>query len=310
LRSSPPHALTGRGLKIAQNAELRQKFNDHKTGFPVGTLLTFAAFTSVSLDDKVANGFGDHVLFNFTRVRGVRIRALSAVPQEAEVLVPPPSVFKILTVAMFHGSLVVTLEQVDSPLTYLSLPSPPASLPPSSPAVVASVSASFPAVASGGAAAVGDDDELQQLVFEMVQLKVGLKKACITFARSLALAGVMSLEELRAYPSAKARGFLEKSGMREVQVDKVIAAYNPPPAAPASNPLAQAAIPPPFAKTAAPASNPVSQAALPSAVCPPVVGTKFVQQVSAPPMCPLSPGPPITPPSFACFALVTIGIQY
>ena len=72
-------------MKIAHNAELREKFKDHKTGFPVGSLLTFAAFTSVSLDDKVADGFGDHVLFNFTRVRGVRIRALSAVPQEAEV---------------------------------------------------------------------------------------------------------------------------------------------------------------------------------------------------------------------------------
>ena len=90
----------------------------------MGSLLTFAAFTSVSLDDKVANGFGDHVLFNFIRVRGVRIRALSAVPQEAEVLVPPPSVFRIVTVAMFHGSLMVTLEQVESPLTYLAQPSP------------------------------------------------------------------------------------------------------------------------------------------------------------------------------------------
>ena len=80
----------------------------------MGSLITFAAFTSVSLDDKVANGFGDHVLFNFTRVRGVRIRALSAVPQEAEVLVPPPSVFRIMTVAMFHGSLVVTLERGES----------------------------------------------------------------------------------------------------------------------------------------------------------------------------------------------------
>jgi len=102
----------------------------------VGSLLTFAAFTSVSLDDKVANGFGDHVLFNFIRVRGVRIRALSAVPQEAEVLVPPPSVFRIMTVAMFHGSLVVTLEQVQSPLTYLEQPSstPPAPAPAPSPA--------------------------------------------------------------------------------------------------------------------------------------------------------------------------------
>ena len=140
------HALAGRGLKIAHNAELRQKFNDHKSGFPVGSLITFAAFTSVSLDDKVANGFGDHVLFNFTRVRGVRIRALSAVPQEAEVLVPPPSVFRIIAAAMFHGSLVITLERVDSPLTYLALPpslaSSPAPAPPA-PAPVASLSLSL-----------------------------------------------------------------------------------------------------------------------------------------------------------------------
>ena len=147
-RSVPalPHALAGRGLKIAHNAELRHKFNDHKSGFPVGSLLTFAAFTSVSLDDKVANGFGDHVLFNFTRVRGVRIRALSAVSQEAEVLVPPPSVFRIIAAAMFHGSLVVTLERVDSPLTYLALPpslaSSPAPAPPA-PAPVASLSLSL-----------------------------------------------------------------------------------------------------------------------------------------------------------------------
>jgi hypothetical protein len=49
------------------------------------------------------------------------------VPQEAEVLVPPPSVFRIVTVAKFHGSLMVTLERVESPLTYLALPpAPPA----------------------------------------------------------------------------------------------------------------------------------------------------------------------------------------
>ena len=74
--------------------------------------MTLPAFTSVSLDDKVADGFGDHLLFPFTRVRGVRIRSLSAVPKEAEVLAPPPSVHRIVAVAMFHGSLVVTLESV------------------------------------------------------------------------------------------------------------------------------------------------------------------------------------------------------
>jgi hypothetical protein len=53
----------------------------------------------------------------------------------------------------------------------------------------------------------------------------------------------MSLRELRAYPSAKARGFLKKSGMQEVQVDKVMAAHGSllaatAPAAVASNPFA------------------------------------------------------------------------
>jgi hypothetical protein len=51
------------------------------------------------------------------------------VPQEAEVLVPPPSVFRIIAAAMFHGSLVVTLERVDSPLAYLALPPSPAPAP-------------------------------------------------------------------------------------------------------------------------------------------------------------------------------------
>jgi hypothetical protein len=90
----------------------------------VGNLVTLPAFTSVTLDDKVASGFGDHLMFTFTRVRGVRIRALSAMPQEAEVLVPPPSVHRILAVAMFHGSLVVTLECAESPLSYLFTSSP------------------------------------------------------------------------------------------------------------------------------------------------------------------------------------------
>jgi len=108
----------------------------------VGSLMTFPAFTSVSLDDKVANGFGDHVLFQFTRVRGVRIRALSQLPEEAEVLVPPPSVYRIVAAAMFHGSLVVTLERVDSPLTYLLAASP--ALSPALP---------LPSSAAGGGAA-------------------------------------------------------------------------------------------------------------------------------------------------------------
>ena len=77
------------------------------------------------------------------------------------------------------------------------------------------------AAAGGGAAPPGDDveEELQELVSDMVKLKVGRKKACAAFARSLAAAGVMSLEELRPLPHVKARGVLEKSGMQELQID-------------------------------------------------------------------------------------------
>jgi len=108
----------------------------------------------------------------------------------------------------------------------------------SSPSTAAPAPAPAPAAAGGGAAAAGDDveEELQELVSEMVKLKVGLKKACAAFARSLAAAGVMSLEELRPLPQAKARRVLEKSGMQELQIDKVVAAYSSSPPAPAPDP--------------------------------------------------------------------------
>jgi hypothetical protein len=82
----------------------------------------------------------------------------------------------------------------------------------------------------------------------MMEFKIGLKKACVTFARSLADEGVMSLVELRPLPAAEARDLLQKSGMKKLQIDKVIAAYNAPPA-----PLPAAAALSPVSATAAPA---------------------------------------------------------
>jgi hypothetical protein len=223
LMKQPQYTYEGpayRGLKLALNAELKGKFDTYKTSFVVGSLTTFPAFTSVSLDDKVANGFGDRVLFQFTRVRGVRIRALSQVPEEAEVLVPPPSVFRIVAVAMFHGSLVITLERVDSPLAYLLQPAP---------ALPATHAKTSFAAGGGAAASSGDlEEELQALVAEMTKLQLGLKKACVTFARCLANEGVMTLERLRPLPSAKARTLLQKAGMKELQVNAVLQAFCPP----------------------------------------------------------------------------------
>jgi len=147
----------------------------------------------------------------------VRIRALSQVPEEAEVLVPPPSVYRIVAVAMFHGSLVVTLERVDSPLAYLLQPAP----------VLPVTHAKTSSAAGGGAAASSDDveEELQALVSEMTQLQLGMKKACVTFARSLADEGVMSLQRLRGMQAQDARDILQSAGMKKLQVDAVMQAF-------------------------------------------------------------------------------------
>ena len=232
LMALPQFAYQGvgyRGLKLDGNAELKRKYLDHKTEFVVGQLMTFPAFMSVSTDDSVADDFGDYVFFVFVKVRGARIARLSQLPKEAEILVPPPSVFRIKAVAKFGGRLTITLEQEACPLSYLSQAAPKSS---GAHAVVSGGGAASHAhaAAGGGASAFGDEveEELQEMISEMVKLKVGLKKACVTFARSLADEGVMSLEELRSHPSAKARGILEKSGMKEVQIDKVMAAYNSP----------------------------------------------------------------------------------
>ena len=116
-----------RGLKLDGNAELKRKYLDHKTEFVVGQLMTFPAFMSVSTDDSVADDFGDYVFFVFVKVRGARIARLSQLPKEAEILVPPPSVFRIKAVAKFGGKLTITLEQEACPLSYLTQAAPKSS---------------------------------------------------------------------------------------------------------------------------------------------------------------------------------------
>jgi hypothetical protein len=77
--------------------------------------------------------------------------------------------------------------------------------------------------------------ELQQLMSEMMEMKLGLRKACVPFCRSLAEQGVMSLKHLpkdsdesgssgrKVYESARA--ILQKTGMQQVQVDRVVAVW-------------------------------------------------------------------------------------
>ncbi|CAL1132859.1 unnamed protein product [Cladocopium goreaui] len=108
-----------RGVKVAKSPLLKRKYENYSEAFKVGSRVTFAAFTSLSLADSTAESFGDRILFQFTRVRGVRIAELSAIPSELEILVEPPAVFKVTSCAKFHGVLSVVLEAVESPLRYL-----------------------------------------------------------------------------------------------------------------------------------------------------------------------------------------------
>jgi hypothetical protein len=170
LMALPQFAYEGvgyRGLKLDGNAELERKYLDYKSEFVVGQLMTFPAFMSVSTDDSVADDFGDYVFFVFVKVRGARIAQLSQLPKEAEILVPPPSVFRIKAVAKVGttksfvgghevksgGRLTVTLEQESCPLAYLSQSASKSAVAPSlvsGSATAGSVPLAF--ASSGGAA--------------------------------------------------------------------------------------------------------------------------------------------------------------
>lgn len=116
-----PYAYDGpafRGVRVQGSADLQRRYDNYQEAFPVGGRLTFAAFTSVSLEDseaaKFAGGAASHALYyTFTRVRGVRIAGLSALPNEAEVLLEPPAVFTILQRQKLHGVVTVVLEAVE-----------------------------------------------------------------------------------------------------------------------------------------------------------------------------------------------------
>jgi len=140
---------------------------------------------------------------------------------ECEFVVPPGCCWRVESKCdAGHGLTIVQLTELPhkNMLTF----KPPGSLfPPLSP------SAAAPPASAGAAAASGDDveEELQELVSEMMKLKLGLKKACVTIARSLAEEGLMSLERLRPMQAQDARDILQSAGMKKLQIDAVVQAF-------------------------------------------------------------------------------------
>jgi hypothetical protein len=204
---------------------------DLKADYPKDREVTWFQFSSCTCDIQVeqseqfCGSSGPRTLFSIelTTGRARVITNFSLVPSEAEVLLPPNSRFKVVShFDAGSGLVIIQLKELPSKDQIIDFDAP-SSFP--DPALPAPAPAPAPALAP----ADGVEEELQELVSEMVKLKLGLKTSCVSFSRALALAGVMSLEELRPLPCTKARAMLEKAGMQEMQIDKVVAAYSTPP---------------------------------------------------------------------------------
>jgi uncharacterized protein YkuJ len=102
-----------RGAKISGSVDLRQKYDNYKQMFAQGRLVTFAGFTSASLDESIAEGFGDSIFFHLLRVRGVDVSAVSAYANEREILVIPPGVFTVSGAYKSNRKLIISLTWVE-----------------------------------------------------------------------------------------------------------------------------------------------------------------------------------------------------
>lgn len=140
LSTVPAYVFKGeayRGIRLggttAFHTNLQYQFDHYKEEFRDGKILTFAPFTSLTYDEKVAEDFTrnedvhpydilneDAILFVFKNVKGVKLGRLSAHPNEKEVLLEPPSMFRVIAQSKFFRKLVVTLESVDAPIKYMS----------------------------------------------------------------------------------------------------------------------------------------------------------------------------------------------
>jgi hypothetical protein len=128
LASAEEFAYVGpafRGMNTSHADILREKYSSWQRDYAIGKKLTFPSFTSVSLDmttaeEFAARGTGNCIIYKFMEIVGVRLKSISAIPEQ-EVLLKPPAVFIIRNVSMSKdGTLSVSLEMdVNSTLTYL-----------------------------------------------------------------------------------------------------------------------------------------------------------------------------------------------
>ena len=79
----------------------------------VGDSIRLGQFTSSSLDETVARGFGNATFFSLRTCSGAPIQALSVFPEEREVLIPPYEVFVVTNFSKDGNKSLVTLSSSD-----------------------------------------------------------------------------------------------------------------------------------------------------------------------------------------------------
>ncbi|XP_014749775.1 PREDICTED: GPI-linked NAD(P)(+)--arginine ADP-ribosyltransferase 1, partial [Sturnus vulgaris] len=72
--------------------------NDKVFKAKLGATVRFGRFTSASLCENVAQGFGTHTVFRVRTCQGASIREFSEYPDEDEVLIPPFETFNVTKV--------------------------------------------------------------------------------------------------------------------------------------------------------------------------------------------------------------------
>jgi hypothetical protein len=112
---------------------------------------------------------------------------------------------------MFKNSLMVTLEMIASPLTYLKVSE-------SSTSSGVSLSNLASVVLSHSHIL---DPMLESLAAQLVLLKIATSSACNKLAHALGDHGVMSLEDLQKLEPVKAKTLMENVGMKELQIVKI-----------------------------------------------------------------------------------------
>jgi len=238
---------------------------DLSAQYPKDREVTWFQFSSCTCDIQVeqseqfCGSSGTRTLFSIelTTGRARIITKFSLVPSEAEVLLPPNSRFKV--VSQFdagNGLIIIQLKELppnDPIIHFDAVPSVTSALFSSFSLSVPALSPSAVGGAGGHLASAALDPELEVLADSLVALKVGVQKACASFAAALGHEGIMSMEDLCFLSDAQARELLARAGMKEVQQMKVMQAI-PRASAPAPTPTPTPA-PAPAGFGSAPASG-------------------------------------------------------